>query len=358
MFTTDGKLQARFLQVLDDGRSIRVASSKTPTGDQARLLSITTDTLVIADGLTLLDLVQLVRGQIRVDSDKDWMSLTALGDKFATLGLETWSADDTAFLAAAHAHLKALAIYVDAISAGAKCPTKPGANDAEGDQGRDASERHLGEWLVCSKVDPAAVLALADQLGELAYEDQHWRALKQKLVAHARRLVTLTTTSPIGTRIAFAARTWVFSYVTPIVGYAGVIRPDESFGLFYLGAQLHLVPNPVDEVLWRDGVTAHDLRRAIGIEIGIAPYRGSFGPQARYSGPGGLPPIFFGLAVHLIPYTSLTLGGAILARKNSTLMEEQPHAVFTPYVGFTVQLNVPDMFRQVARPTTGTEAFR
>jgi hypothetical protein len=355
LFTTDGKLQVRAVQILDDGRSLRVASSKAPAGDQARVLSVTTDAIQLTDDLTLFDLVQLARGQIRVD--KDWLSLVALGDKFSSLGLDTWTADDTAYLAAAHAHLKNLATYVDTITAGVACPTKP-FGTGEDEQGRDASDHHLGEWLVCTKVDAAALMALADQLGELAYEDAAWKATKSKLVAHTRRLVTLTTTSPIGTRVAFTSRTWAFSYVTPIVGYAGVIRPDDSFGLFYLGAQLHFAPNAVDDVLWRDGVTTRDLRRAIALEIGVAPYGGQFGPQQRYSGPGGLPPVFVGFAVHVVPYTSLTLGGAIIDRKSSTLMEEQAHTIVTPYVGFTIQLNVPDLFRQMSRPTTETEAFR
>jgi len=355
LFTTDGRLAVRMLQILDDNRSVRVASSRAPSGDQARVLSVTTDLLPITEDLTLYDLIQLGRSQLRVD--KDWVSLAALGDRVSALGLETWSVDDAAYLAAAHAQMKRLAKYVDSVTANVKC-TPHAFESGENEQGRDAVDHHLGEWLVCAKVDPAALTALADQLGELVYEDGAWKATKDKLVAHSKRIVTVTTTSPIGTRVAFSSRTWAFSYLTPFVGYAGVVRPDESFGLGYLGLQIHFAPNAVDDVQWRDGVTTKDLRRALALEIGVAPYGGTFGPQRRYGGPAGLPPILIGLAVHLIPYTSLTIGGTILDRKNSTLVDEQPHAILAPYIGFSIQLNAPDLIRQASRPSTDTAAFR
>lgn len=355
LFTTDGKLAVRTLQILDDKRSVRVASSRAPSGDQARVLSVTTDLLPVTEDLTLHDLIQLGRSQIRVD--KEWVSLAALGDRLSSLGLETWSADDAAFLVSAHAQMKRLATYVDSVTANLKC-TPRAFDSGENEQGRDAVDHHLGEWLVCAKVDPAALTALSDQLGELVYEDANWKATKDKLVAHTKRIVTVTTTSPIGTRVAFSSRTWAFSYLTPFLGYAGVVRPDESFGLGYLGLQIHFAPNAVDDVQWRDGVTTKDLRRALALEIGVAPYGGSFGPQHRYEGPAGLPPILVGLAVHLIPYTSVTIGGTILDRKNSTLADEQPHTILAPYIGFSIQLNAPDLIRQASHPSTDTAAFR
>ena len=355
LFTTDGKLAVHALQVLDDGRSIRVASSRSPGGDQARVLSTSTDALVVTDELTLRDLLEL--GKSRIHVDKDWVTLEALGDRLSALGLDTWTVDDAAYLVAAHAQMKRLADFVGAATAGQECKTHV-FDTGEAEQSDDAVHHHLGEWMVCQHVDSTALTALSEQLGDLAYEDQNWKGLKDKLVAHSRRIVTLTTTAPIATRVSFESRPWVFSYVTPMVGYAGVIRPDESFGMFYFGAQIHLDPNSVDDVLWRDGVTTKDLRRAIALEIGVAPYTGTFGPQLRYSGAGGLVPLFFGAAIHLIPYTSVTLGGTIIDRRNSTLAGEQPHAILAPYVGFTIQLNLPDLIRQHARASTDTAATR
>jgi hypothetical protein len=329
--------------------------AKARGGERARVPATTTDTLAIGDGLVLYDLIQLGHGKIHVDTE--WVSLAAVGERLSGLGLEEWTPDDAAFLTAAATQLHRLADYVDAATSGAKCPQR--ALDAtEAEQTSDAVRHHLGEWLVCQHVDDGLLSELAEQLDELEREDQAWRAAKDKLVARSKRIATITTTAPVATRVEFASRTWAFSYVTPIVGYAGIIRPDESFGLFYLGAQIHLAPNPIDDVLWRDGVTTADLRRSVALELGLAPTGSSFGPDHRYDGAAGLPPIFVGLAVHVVPYTSITFGGTILDRKQSSLVEEQPKAIFAPYIGFTLQLNVPDLIRQAAHPGSDTTASR
>jgi hypothetical protein len=369
LYTTDGRLEVRAVQVLDDGRSIRVASSKAPRGDQARVLTATTDTLAVADGITLYDLIQLGQGRVHIDersesqqggprgADKDWISLAALGDRVSALGLDTWTADDAAYLHAATAHMKRLADFVDLVTTGVAC--KPGPLDSnEAEHTADAVRRHLGEWLVCQHIDAGALEVLTDQLEELGKEDDSWRAARDKLAEHSKRIVTVTATSPLATRVGFASRTWAFSYVTPIAGYAGVLRADDAFGLMYLGAQIHFEPNPVADGQWRHGVTAHDLRRAVALEIAVAPNRSSFGPEHRYDGPGALPPVLVGLALHVIPYTSFTFGGIVLDRKLSTLPQEQAHTIVAPYIGFTLQLNLPDLIRHSLDPTSDTTVSR
>ncbi len=352
LFTPDGKLRVGALQILDDGRSIRVAESRAPSGAGARVLTATTDTLVLADGVTLYDLIQLGRRHVHVD--KEWTTLKALGDRVSSLGLATWTAEDTAYLAAATAQMKRLADYVDLVTGDATCDPGPIAA-TEDEETPKSVRRHLGEWLACQQVDGTTIEALAQQLDELVQQDQSWKATRDKLVARAKKIVTVTTTAPASSHVAFSSAPWVFSYVTPIVGYAGVLAPDASFGLFYLGAQIHLDPNPIDDVLWRDGVTPKDLRRALALELGVAPYGGSFGPDHRYSGPGTLPPLFFGIALHIVPYTSLTFGGSIVDRKRSTVAAEQASTIVAPYVGITVQLNLPDLLRVASHPSSDTE---
>ena len=112
LYTTDGKLEVKAIQLLDDGRSIRVASSKAPTGAQARVLTATTDTLAIADGLTLYDLVQLGNGRHprRQGVDDAEGARRSRGVRSAA---RAGRADDAAYLAAAHAQLKRLANFVD-----------------------------------------------------------------------------------------------------------------------------------------------------------------------------------------------------------------------------------------------------
>ena len=369
VWTADGKLPVRVVQLLDDGHKVRVASSRSPTGDQVRVLSVATDALAVADGVSFYDLIELGRGRIHVDrdaappfgggarsgeagpSEQDWLTLAALRERVSAVGLD-WSDDDSTFLAAAGAQLRRLADFVDDVGANAKCTTKPVAPGVA-TISREASAKALGEWLACQQIDMAALDARAEQLDELSHADQGWRSTKDGLIARAKRIATVTVTAPIETRVAFARPTWVFSYVTPFVGYAGVVRPDESFGLFYAGVQLHLDPNPVEDILWRDGVTPKDLRRALALEVGVAPYGGSFGPEQRYSGLGGVPPVFVGLAIHVVPYTSFTFGGTILDHKNSSLPQEQAQAIFTPYIGVTLQLNIPDLVRLAVTPRLG-----
>jgi hypothetical protein len=216
----------------------------------------------------------------------------------------------------------------------------------------------LDNWLTCHKIDAAAIETMREQIAALQGADQEWRQTKEKLVGRSRNIVTMTMTMTNPLRVSFESSTWVFSYVTPIVGYAGILRPDETFGLFYLGAQIHLDPNPANDPQWRDGITTKDLRRALALEIGFAPYSTSFGPDMRYDGPGELPPLFIGAALHVLPYTSVTLGGAIVERRNSTLREEMPRTAFSPYLGITIQLNVPDLLRQAVGPSTDTTASR
>ena len=367
LFTTDGRLAVGALQILDDGRSLRVASGKTPSGEQARVVTATTDTLAIADDLTLYDLIQLGRGKVRVDgrsagsargsTDHDWISLEALGQRVTALGLDEWTTEDTAFLGAALGQLRRLQTYVELATTGASCKLgKIGAGDAELTPA--AITHQLGDWLACQRADGAALASLVQQLSDLVAEDQSWKAAKDGLLAKARRIVIVTTTAPTAVRVGFETKTWLFSYVTPVIGYAAIVRTSESFGLFYAGIQLHFDPNPVEDVLWAHGLSIKDLRRSIALELAVAPTGGSFGPDNRFSGLAGFPPIFVGAAVHLLPYTSITIGGTLMDRKRSTLASEDPHASFAPYIGFTLQLNLPDLVRQTVRTTSNTTVLQ
>ncbi len=350
LFTTDGRLMVSALQLLDDGRSLRVASGKSPSGEQARVVTATTDTLAIAEDLTLYDLIQLGHGKVHVD--RDWISLEALGQRVTALGLDEWTAEDTTFLTAALAQLRRLASYVELATTGASCrPSDTELTPA-------AITHQLGDWLVCQRVDGAALGSLVRQLSDLVAEDQSWKAAKDALLVKAKRIVVVTTTAPNAVRIGFESKTWVFSYLTPAIGYAAIVRTNESFAQLYLGVQLHLDPNPIDDVLWAHGVTTKDLRRAVALELGVAPTGDSFGPANRFSGANGLPPIFLGVAVHLLPYTAIAIGGTLMDRRRSTLAQEDPHAIVSPYIGFTLQLNLPDLVRQVARTSSNTTVLQ
>jgi hypothetical protein len=352
MVTNDGKLSVAALQILDDGLSIRVAASRSP-GDRTRVLTATTDTLMIADGLELDDLLQLGHGRIRVDRAS--ITLDALAARVAALGLEEWTVEDAAFLNGALAQLRRLDQYAEAVATNTACRTGPIGND-EAELTPASTDRHLGEWLACRKIDLKALDTLVELLDDLVKEDAAWNSARDKVGARSRRLVTVTTTAALPLHVTIETPTWVFSYLTPVLGAVGVVRTDESFGLGFVGVELHVEPNPVNEVQWSHGITAHDLRRAFALEIGLAPTDDDFGPDRRFGGPGKLPPLFFGLALHIIPYTSLSFGAAILDRKRSTLAEEDPHLVVSPYVGLSIQLNLPDLIRHAVQPSSNTRA--
>ena len=352
LVTNDGKLAVGALQILDDGRSIRVATSRAP-GDKTRVLTATTDTLAIAEGLQLDDLIELGRGKLRVDHT--FITLEALAARVAALGLEEWTAEDAAFLGGALAQLRRLDQYAEAVTLDTPCRAGP-IGTAEAELTPASTDRHLGEWLACRKLDLKALDTLVELLDDLVKEDGAWKQARDQVATHSRRVVTMTTTGPLPLRLTFETSTWVFSYLTPIAGVAGVLRTDESFGLGFVGVELHLDPNPIHDVPWSHGVTGHDLRRAMALELGVAPTGDGFGPDARFGGPGKLPPVFLGVALHVIPYTSLSFGVALLDRRRSTLVEEEAHVVASPYVGFSIQLNLPDLVRHAVLASSNTRA--
>ncbi|MCX5748247.1 MAG: hypothetical protein NT062_37825, partial [Proteobacteria bacterium] len=264
-----------------------------------------------------------------------------------------------AFLDTTVAQLRRLELYAEQAGAARAvtppCPTGAIAT-GEAEYTPAATSRHLGAWLACRQIDLKALDTLVELLDDLVREDAAWREAKTKLARQTRRLVTVTTTAALPVRVAFDATPWLFSYVTPALGTAGILRTDESFGLAFVAVQLHLEPNPVADLQWRDGVTLPELRRAVALEIGVALRAGSFGTDRRFDGPGRFPALFAGLAVHVLPYTSVSFGAAFLDQKRSTLAEEAPHLVVSPYLGVSLQLNLPDLLRDAASPSSHTRA--
>lgn len=160
--------------------------------------------------------------------------------------------------------------------------------------------------------------------------------------------------SPIDTKVAFSQRLWFFSFVTPVLGFAVPAGTQSTFTLNYTALQLTVVPNPVDAPQWSQG--AWDLLRLFALEIGIGMVTGNFGPDSRFRGPGGLPPVFIGVAVHVIPYTSVSFGGVILERRSSTL-PQAGYEIFRPaFFAANVQINVPEIVAELLNKGAKTSA--
>lgn len=132
--------------------------------------------------------------------------------------------------------------------------------------------------------------------------------------------------------------TWVSSFITPVVGVA-VIGGSRAFAIPYAAAQIYFWPNHVDEPMWTNGRL--DLRRLVALEVGLGITRKDFGPDNRYSQltDYNTPPFFYGLALQLLPYSTVSVGGALMKVRRSTFEREEPALFHTFYVGFNVELN-------------------
>jgi len=170
-------------------------------------------------------------------------------------------------------------------------------------------------------------------------------------LAKVKEILASSNIVAVDVSLGLNPRTWIFSFITPTVGYA---TTADSFGIPTLALQLYLFPNSADEPMWTNGV--RDLRRVLSVELGVAPKTKQFGPDDRYSGPGELPPLLAGVGVHLIPYTTLSGGALFVDAKRTTLAAERAelHPLF--YFSASVQTNVPDIISAlVSGKVTATE---
>jgi hypothetical protein len=159
-------------------------------------------------------------------------------------------------------------------------------------------------------------------------------------------------TVPLAGELSMTQKTFFTSYVTPIVGYADFATTNQSFWEPYVGIQVYLFPNPVDEPMWTNGKS--DFRRLFSLELGACTQGGTFGPQSRYTTMNGVPPVFAGLAAQPIPYVTASIGGALLGTKSNELPQAATSVVGSLYFGLSVQANVPDTVRSLSSSSTTT----
>lgn len=332
-----GNARAIALQLVQ-GRSVKLVDSE-----------VTADQLEVRPGVTLADLVLLMNDQIVVGGRK--YSLPQLA-KAAVEGadLDLSSAGPSALVKSAHDRLAAL---VDVVAA-CENAADSAAHDKEAlDDTPGAILAHLGAALGATPRRWQRLNEWSQAFGKLADAQKGWADSREKLKVKTEGLVAYEAAAPIPTQIEFQEHTWVFSYLTPVLGYAQ-IRTEGNFALFYVAAQLHMVPNPGNDVLWSRGL-ARDLGRAVALELGFSPNLTTFGPDHRFSGYSGFPPAYIGVALHVIPYTAFSVGGVLLDRKRSTLGDEQPGATMKWYAGVTVQFNLPEYVREASQIPSSTK---
>lgn len=193
---------------------------------------------------------------------------------------------------------------------------------------------------------------LADALRFWVSNQQVWEKLREEFNVTITKAESVPFMTPIGARFAYSQENWFFSYVTPVIGYAGVDNGSEEFPIGYLAAQVHLVPNPVDSPLWTRG--GRDWARLFALELGASLPAKEYGPGDRFTGWKSLPPVFIGVVAHVLPYAGVSVGGVLLERRSTSVEGERATTIFPLYVGLNVQANVPDIVRSLSSKTTTT----
>ncbi len=365
--TVDGNTNVKLLGLRSDGKLV---GSQDGTAKRSAALPRKLDELPLSSTVSARDLVELSQGRLRLSKHVSIKEVVAQlhDDLDAPYGTSADKLKDLTTVTERIADLAEATRRAFAASKDFVCSTRRYATDPAPPAG---PERALGEWLRCAVVAATPCADLAEEwkengirnppacgdnpggwpgykdLGEtpldviqvagqdLLQAHATWGAAREKLVIEQRKTTAVQSEAKIG----FTQETWVGSYLTPSLGYAHVPYLDSA--LFYAAVQLHLYPNPVEDPQWSHG--AADLVRALAIEIGFAPGAGSFGPDGRYDGPWGLPPLFAGLALHPLPYTSIT-GGVMLADSRATTLPQEDRGLdgFL-YVGASLQANLPDL---------------
>jgi hypothetical protein len=351
-----GGLEIAKLAIAANGKTIELQLSHKRSAKEVKS-DVAADQLEVRPGVTLGDVVLLMNDQVVVDTRRyTFPQLAKAALDGADLG--TWSAARSTFVKAAH---DKLAVLADAVAAAETAADNAAKDKDVLDDTPNAILVHLGAALGAAPgpaPGPAPrrsgrVAEWSRTFGKLHEAQAGWAESQGQLKVKTEGLVTYEAAAPIPTQIEFEQSTWVFSYVTPVLGYAQ-IRTDGNFALFYLAAQLHFVPNPGNDVLWGRGLS-RDLRRAFALELGFSPNLTTFGPDNRFSGYSGFPPAYLGAAVHVIPYTSVSAGGVVLDRKRSSLSDEQPDATMKWYIGINVQFNIPEYVREASTVASRTK---
>jgi hypothetical protein len=359
-----------------------VTRGQNTVGDPPK--TTTSDLTVPGSDVTLRDLLEFLNGRVRIESD--YLRPQELLAELAPIlsGPGKIKEEEAKKLRNTIARLTALDdTILHILLAPSPPPRKPGAAGAPGaggvmDDTEDAVVANLGEWLRRSGAlrgcDDAHLLQWgvltnpkksgclqrgqeqgwpgfergSSPLGHLVKKLVDFEQSRNKWADDAELQLTSTTVAATPLAEAFESRinytqdTWVFSYLTPVTGYALPLGPEDKFGLAYIGVQLHFFPNPVDEPLWSNGFVA-DLPRAFALELAITPDNGPWGTDDRFAGWSGFPPVYAGLALHIVPYTSFSWGGTLLERRSSTLTQQKSETFWSQYVGFNVQANIPDL---------------
>jgi hypothetical protein len=372
-YTPDtSSVRANALALTLDDKTISLLEDPTTKGSPRKDATLTTDKLIFPDStISLYEVLRWTRGELKVGNGI--VSAQSLNHQWAQL-------NDPAFIppAADLSTMNDLKTHMDDLTkvllrAFRAAQAQAGAGTA------DVVYASLGAWLITRVLpcNPQSLTYAPDlKLSELCAAGTGWpgysaannggpvgelanrladlvgaqKTIGDNPLAIKKTSEQITAVAKLPYQIEYTQKSWVFTYVTPVVGYATIGKDGGTIG--YTGVQIHWFPNEVDKPQWANG--GSDVGRAFALELG-AGFGGSFGPNDRYDGPGKLPVLFAGLALHLIPYTSITGGVAIFDSRASALPGENVHLTAAPYFGLNVQVNVPGLIGGMFSSTTTTK---
>ncbi len=386
-YTDDGKVVLNQIMLLGNSQNLRVsADAKSAKPATRSVVSVSLDKLVLPDfdDVSMQDLVSFVQGKIRIngkDVALNQLSTSAplkpLNDAIKANQYPPPTAALTSAATFEQRLARLVAVLNRAFEASVDRDGMPPLSVAA-----DAIYSNLGQWLrdsvrkcddlKLSGVDcPAAHNAwpgFAERTNSVTYLDTQlrhyldaangWNKAKANLES-ALKVEATTTLSTVEAKMTVTQNTWFFNYVTPITGYAVAMpKGGSNFGMPYIGIELYFYPNLVNEPMWTNGFY-DDLKRVLSLELAIALQNGPFGADGRFSGIGSsnLPPLFVGVGLQLIPYVTFSAGAIFMGHRSSTLTQEAPSLFVSPYLGATVQINIPDLVKAAVGRTTTTTAL-
>jgi hypothetical protein len=372
--TRSGSIAIRYVRARPGLDAFEVASDKSPSPAERDEVAVPAGSLTIyGAGITLEDAMELARGKIKIGSRYTPFEgvystvVVPAVDKQETSLEETGLLAEPPALVDLGARVSALRGAVSLACAGARA-AQPQKGEGRGAAGmkaavlatdrmafEPAARALMGLWLeeaaltscgpyAGAEMDPLE--AIAGHLEGYLAAVKTWREGEGAMTVELTKISTeLPRRTPLVVQSRLTQETFFDTYVTPYLGRSALIKPGEDIGMTYAGIQVYLWPNDVAEPMWMNG--AADMRRLVGLEIGVGLETGDFGEGARFSGPGPLPPIFVGAAVHGLPYLTLSLGASILDRRRSALIPETRDMYASFYMGLTAQLNAIGIVRNL-----------
>lgn len=366
--TSDGKLKIGFLRLVD-AQTIELRNDKKEAAD-ARRLSVQWDSMLLPDSsLSVRDMLEFSlgklraqRGFVRVDESfganstaEELLDLEKSLEKLDTAlmrsllarsGSDSWPGSPALNGVEIYKELGAW-LFQDLL---ADCKTWAGQvsfPSATGNKHPCAADKKQepkdARWPGFADEGDSPLRRLIQRLDNKRSASKALADIKQGLET-LRGAYNIETEVNVGQGISFSRQSFFSQHITPTVGVGFITRPDSPIPMAYLGAKVYLWPNSIDEPMWIVNSAAADLRRIPAFELGFGLEKRDLGASGRYMGlgAGSFPPVFLGLSLQLLPYTTLSGGLVLLEARRSTLSQEVTRLFPSTYISLGLDPNLID----------------